>query len=104
METARPSVSTEEGALAADVGDGLRVLAAGGGGRVDDAADAERAVNERGDGAGADVGRDAGADAVGGLNVVLAGRQRGAFAGFHAIAEEDLGGGVGLIQRGEDGG
>ena len=72
---------------------------------IDDAADAEGAVDERGDGARADVGGDAGADAVGGLDVVLAGGQGGAFAGVSAaVAEEDFGGAVGLIEGGEDGG
>ena len=87
-----------QGGVAADIGDRLRILAAGGRFGIDDAADSERAVDERGDAAGADVGGYSGTDTVGGLDVVLACGQGGAFAGVaDAVAEEDFGGAVGLI-------
>ena len=85
--------------VGANVVDRLRILAAGGGHGIGDAADAERAIDQGGDGAGGDVAGRPDADAVGGLNVVLPGGQR---RSFDAVAEEDLGGAAGKVQRGED--
>ena len=75
------------------------ILAAGGGVRIVDAADAERAIDQGGDGAGGDVAGRPDAGAVVGLNVVLPGGQR---RSFDAVAELDLGGSAGQVQRGED--
>ncbi len=81
----------------------MRVLTSGGGLGIDDSADAERAVDQRGDGACADVGGYSGTDAIDGMDVVLTCGQGGAFASVaDTVAEEDFRGGVGLIQRGED--
>jgi hypothetical protein len=83
----------------------LWILTSGGGLGIDDAADAERAVDERSDGACTYVGGYSGTDAVVGLGVVLPCGQGCAFAGVaDAVAEEDFGSAVRLIERGEDGG
>ena len=98
-------VRTESGALARtsaiDCGSWPPVAGIG----IDDAADAEWAVDECGDGAGADVRGYSGADAVGGQDVVLAGGQGGAFAGVPTPSpKRTLVVAVGLIECGEDAG